>query len=215
MRYFAGFLMFFSISAVGSNVIADNPINKNDVRDILTRSDFVKGRFEQKRTLQGINRPIWSTGKFAIWRNNGIYWETSEPLFQATSFLKDSVFYWSSEDEYEPVKDGVFRINEKISQIMLAFFTADFEQIEKDFNADWDISGDVWTITLLPSNLYVSKAIERVQISGQLHIENVILDLATGDSTKITLQVTAEGNEPDAESRKKIALKNATVHSAE
>jgi hypothetical protein len=215
MRYFAGFLVFFSISTVGFNAIADNPINKNDVRGILTRSDFVKGRFEQERILQGINRPIRSTGKFAIWRNNGIYWETSEPLFQATSFLKDSVFYWSSENEYEPVKDGVFRINEKISQIMLAFFTADFEQLEKDFSTDWDVSGDAWTITLLPSNLYVSKAIERVQISGQLHIENVVLDLATGDSTKITLQVTAEGNEPDAESRKKIALKNATVHSAE
>jgi hypothetical protein len=207
--------MFFLISTVGSNVIADNLINKNDVRGILTRSDFVKGRFEQERILQGINRPIRSTGKFAIWRNNGIYWETSEPLFQATSFLKGSVFYWSSENEYEPVKDGVFRINEKISQIMLAFFTADFEQLEKDFSADWDVSGDAWTITLLPSNLYVSKAIERVQISGQLHIENVVLDLATGDSTKITLQVTAEGNEPDTESRKKIALKNATVHSAE
>jgi hypothetical protein len=210
MQRFIPVLLFFAIHVMPCEGIADDSVSQSDVRNILTKNDFIKGEFEQERILKGINRPIHSTGKFAIWRNNGIYWETSKPLFQAASFLKDNVYYWSNENTYELVRDGVFRVNEKISQIMLAFFTANFEQIEKDFNIDLAITDKTWTIVLTPSNIYVSKAIERVVIGGMEHIENVVLDLATGDSTKIQLHVTAEGNEPDMESKGKLVLEDVT-----
>lgn len=185
-------------------LFAAQTLNQETVRNSLTRYPFIKGLFKQERVLQGIGRPIRSSGRFMIWRDHGIYWETSRPLFQATTFSHNRVYYWSDENNPVIVEDGALRINERISQLMLAFFTADFDRLEQDFKAHWRFNGDSWAVELKPSGLYLKKAIHLVTIRGGQHIEEVALALATGDSTVITLDVTATGNAPDEESSKKI-----------
>ena len=87
---------------------------------------------------------------------------------------------------------------------MLAFFTADFDQLERDFKTKWQFGEKSWAVDLTPVGPFISKAITRVGIRGRQHIDHVSLELATGDSTGITLHVTATGDVPDSESRKKI-----------
>jgi hypothetical protein len=197
-------LLFVVLCIFTASLNAADSYDKNVVHEILTRHDFVRGRFTQQRVLQGIKRSIQSEGRFAIWRDNGIYWETSAPLFQATSFRNKSVYYWTDNNTFKLAEDGIFQINEKVSQLMLAFFTADFNQLEKDFSVRWDGTKEGWRVSLTPSNIYIGKAIKQVTISGAEHIEEVYLGLATGDSTSIQLQVTAESDKPDKESEDKI-----------
>ncbi len=174
------------------------------IQDVLTHSAFVKGKFRQERHLEGVVRSIKSSGEFAVWRDNGIYWETNEPLFQATSFLRECVYYWTGKNSFSRVKDGVFQINERIYQIMLAFFTADFEGLSADFEAEWQGNADSWLVKLSPSNVYVKKAINQVTIKGGQHIDSVDLIMSTGDRTSVWLSVLAENDMPDPVSKHKI-----------
>ena len=189
---------------MATQLVAADMLTRQAVQNNLTQYAFIKGEFKQERMLQGISRPIRSSGRFMIWRGHGIYWETNQPLFQATTFLGNRVYYWPDENTPEIVKDGVLRINERISQLMLAFFTADFEQLERDFKADWQLGEKSWTVDLTPNGMFIGKAINRVSIQGEQHIERIDLKLATGDSTSIVLHVSATGDAPDGESRTKI-----------
>ncbi|MBN1378373.1 MAG: outer membrane lipoprotein carrier protein LolA [Gammaproteobacteria bacterium] len=200
---------------VSDLALANDSRFENITSKILTQYNYIEGKFEQERTLQGINRVIRSNGRFSIWRDNGIYWETSKPLFQATSFSKGSVYYWTDESNCESVKNDSYQISEKISQLMLAFFTADLKQLESDFEVIGKNTNKGWTIILDPSNMYVSKAVNRVTISGAEHVEKISLELATGDHTNIWLQVTTKGDKPDAENQNRILAAYLNEYCAE
>lgn len=163
----------------------------------LTRHNFIHGRFRQTRELSGIPAPVKSKGRFMIWRSNGLYWETASPLFHATTFTDEQVYQWTEPGVAEPMSDGALQINQRISSVILALFEADFDGLRNNFEISVDDDGEQWNVVMTPVNKYIRKALERISVTGDTHIRTVLLTSTTGDTTRIEMEVTSSGDEPD------------------
>lgn len=170
----------------------------------LTSGGYVKGEFKQQRQLRGIAKAITSQGRFVVWRKHGFYWETVTPIFQAISFSNGKIYQWQDAKTVAIVQESSFNVQRRASALILAFFTADFDRLQQDFQISWQFTGKQWSASLVPHNMYIKKALEKVTLSGDKYIESVRLEATAGDITRIRLSVTAEGDEPNQLDRNKI-----------
>ena len=184
--------------------MAGQGVNENEALKKLKKSEFIKGKFEQQRYLKDIPRPILSKGNFIVWRNYGFYWETAVPFYHATSFSSDKLYQWVDENTAILLEEGGFRVNSKVSSLILAFFIADFDSLRRDFDISWAGKNNQWIATLVPVNKYIKKALQQITISGDSHIKSVQLRSKAGDLTDIRLFVDAEGVEPEPADKRKI-----------
>lgn len=163
--------------------MAESP--PDELLEPLRQQLLIGGKFEQTRALQGLPRPIVSSGKFLFWRDHGLYWETLLPFYQATTFTTDETLQWLSPQG--PAETGNARdpAQKYISRILLAVFSADLRAIDNLFDSSWQIDGNSWQVELTPANRTVAKFIERAILSGDQYIRQLQITSHNGDSNTV------------------------------
>mgnify|MGYP000511841738 CR=1 FL=1 len=180
--------------------ITDEDKNR-DIQGItqqLSNTILLAGEFTQRRTLQGFSRVIISTGRFIYWKDNGLYWETLQPFFHATTFTPDGSFNWSAPYILETKSSNESVIQKKINNILLSIFSANFESINRSFQASWEIDSETWSTTLEASDLIVKKSIKIIK---NLEIESSYRKLhfksSGSDETEIVFSNIKSEKMPD------------------
>ena len=147
----------------------------------LRQHAIIEGRFEQTRQLQGLSRPLISSGSFIFWRRHGLYWETLTPFYQATTFTDKELINWlSPQGPAEPASTDD-PVQKHVSRILLAVFSTDMSTIDKLFNSNWATDDHGWSLELTPANAAVSKLIEHVRLRGDQHLRQLQVASANGD----------------------------------
>lgn len=158
----------------------------------MQQHPLIAGQFVQTRQLQGLPRPITSSGNFIFWRQHGLYWETLQPFYQATTFTADEVITWLAPEgpaQQAPSRDPVQKY---VNRILLSVFGADMSMIDKLFSSQWQTDGDNWSVALTPANAAVEKAIAHAHLSGAQYLQQLQVTSRSGDvSTMVFDQVQA------------------------
>ena len=159
----------------------------------MQQHPLVSGQFVQTRQLQGLPRPIISSGNFIFWRQHGLYWETLQPFYQATTFTRDEVITWLAPEG--PAQPAVSKdpVQKYVNRILLSVFGADMGMIDKLFSSQWQSDGDNWSVALTPANATVEKAIAHAHLSGAQYLQQLRVTSSSGDvSTMVFDQVQAQ-----------------------
>lgn len=156
---------------------------------IIHQHQFMEGRFEQWRNLAGIPRPIRSSGRFIYWRNHGLYWETQEPISQASTFTLDTIIHWQPTTHSRQANRTSSPVQKQISRILLEVFGGDIQSLEKLFDSRWnpkpEPSAKLWTVGLTPKTATIKRVVEKITLSGENYISSLNLDASNGDTTRI------------------------------
>ncbi|MFV2090843.1 MAG: outer membrane lipoprotein carrier protein LolA [Pseudomonadales bacterium] len=149
----------------------------------------MKGRFEQWRNLTGIPHPIRSSGRFIYWRDHGLYWETLEPISQASTFTPNTIIHWQSTPTSRQADRISSPVQKQISRILLAVFGSDIRSLEKLFDSRWNSKPEpgakLWTVDLTPTMAAAKRVVEKITLSGENYINSLNLDASNGDTTRI------------------------------
>ncbi len=176
----------FSAIALPQQVYADSTaVASEHLSRQIRQHQVVKGRFEQWRNLTGIPLPIRSRGRFIYWRNHGLYWETQEPISQASTFTPDTIIHWQSNVATRQADKSSSPVQKQISRILLAVFGGDIQLLDKLFNSRWNFGPELWTVDLTPTTAAVSRVVEKITLSGEGYINSLNLDASNGDTTQI------------------------------
>lgn len=180
----------FSILAPNQQVYAgDTTVASEQLFLQIRQHQVVKGRFEQLRTLTGIPRPIHSSGRFIYWRDHGLYWETQEPISQASTFTLDAIIHWQTTTTPQQADRSSSPIQRQISRILLAVFGGDIQSLEKLFDSRWSSGSESgakqWTVDLTPTMAAVKQVVEKITLSGGKYVKKLSLDASNGDTTQI------------------------------
>lgn len=154
----------------------------------LQQHSLVAGRFTQTRELQGLSRPITSSGKFIFWRHHGLYWETLSPFYQATTFTDDELISWLSPRGPAAKAAPDDRVQRHVSRILLALFAADMSTIDKLFDSRWTVDEAGWSLELTPANAAVGKVIDRAWLRGEQQLRQLRIATRNGDVSTIRFE---------------------------
>ena len=163
----------------------------------LQAPQLVGGAFVQTRALHGLAHPLQASGRFVFWRERGLYWETQQPFYQATTFTSAEVINWPEPSGPPQPKGPEDPLQQHITAILLAVFSADLRRIEGLFDSHWQIRGDAWTLTLAPASKAVQRIIDHATLSGEKHLRTLTVATRAGDvNTMEFREVTALANLP-------------------
>ena len=153
----------------------------------LQQHPIVQGNFTQRRKLSGLPRAIESKGRFVFWRQHGLYWETLQPFYQATTFGVDDLIYWDSIDGPALEAGPKDPVQQYVSQVMLSLFSADMGELDKLFKSQWHGDRNNWSLQLLPAQTAVARVIARVQLRGGQYLRSLSVETRSGDRNTMLL----------------------------
>ncbi|MEJ2441897.1 MAG: outer membrane lipoprotein carrier protein LolA [Exilibacterium sp.] len=151
----------------------------------------MRGQFEQQRLLVDIPQPIVSRGVFIYRRNRGLYWETNEPFFNASTFTPEGILHWQERGVAARSNLKNPRVEQAVSRVLLSVFSADLARIKEQFSVSVKpFAASGWSLTLKPSSVAVKQAIDTITLVGHKTIHTISIASASGDKTRITLTNT-------------------------
>ena len=155
----------------------------------LAAAPGLRGRFEQRKTLPDLPKPLLSTGDFLFARELGVWWHTRTPF--------DSVFILTREGARSRDEGGAeTRVSADqqpgvavAARIFFALFALDFEALAKDFDTYGMPTGSGkstgWQVGLRPKLAAMSAVFREAVIDGAGHANRIELRDAHGDRTEI------------------------------
>lgn len=173
-------LSFILLSLLHTQVFASSDIEK--IQSMLTQSTAMSGHFEQEKKLALLSRPLSSTGDFFAASEEGIIWTVQVPVYSQLIITPDNIHF------SQQVSGNVGRSMRYIGRILNAILSANLTALQQQFNiSEIHVGQQQWKLTLTPKSMLMKKALNRIELNGSHHIEQVKLLENSGDYTLIKL----------------------------
>ncbi|OZB05801.1 MAG: hypothetical protein B7X54_04335 [Idiomarina sp. 34-48-12] len=130
--------------------------------------------FIQQRTIQGLPRPLTSSGELLI-NNDSIHWETKKPIAQSLQITAAGIVDTQSETQ--------IRGGEVIAQLLLAVLAGDLDKINTHFKVT--INGECAVLT--PQAKPLSQFITHIDTCGSPQLNRIKLYEVNGNNSVIAL----------------------------
>ncbi len=173
-------------------------ISPEEIAARLTAQPVTVGDVEQTRQLSGFELPLQSRGHFVFWQDHGLYLETRQPFFNATTLTADAIWHWNEDGSLSPASQLGNAVQKEVNRTLLAFFSADLPLIRSRFEPHWQItSATDWTVTLIPRHAMIAAHVESVELSGGAFLDRLVLVAANGDTSRLQFSNVAFQQAPD------------------
>ena len=142
-------------------------------------TESINSLFIQERKISVLPLPLISTGKFQFHYQEGLLWETLEPVQSRIIISKKGI---QAEDKFPKTE---IKGSSQLGKILLSLFSGDLASLETYFFII--IKGNVnkWNLLLKPKNSLVSAQIASISIEGKESIESIYLVETNGDSSSL------------------------------
>jgi outer membrane lipoprotein-sorting protein len=177
-----GWVMGLFIAASGPEVLAQ-------VQAKVSVGGALKaGRFSQSRQVQGLKRPVVSSGRFVVQRGVSLEWVTESPVRVALTVEKGQVVLTqgsSTPRRFDAKRDPAAA---SASRLLFALLAGEAAGVLQMFEVEGDVSEASWRITLTPKKNVASQLpFVRLTATGAADVQQTVLVERSGDSTTVTL----------------------------
>ena len=149
----------------------------------MQSNDIVQGQFGQSKHLKILKKPIQSSGTFTYVRHSGLIWHTEKPL-PATIVIQGQDIYRVQDGQKNLlVKDK----QQGISAILLHIMSGNLTSLNNIFDIDASNTNKGWLMALTPKKGNDAYLFSKIELTGQQHINRVILTEPQGSQTVIIL----------------------------
>lgn len=141
--------------------------------------------FIQKRSLQGMVKPIVSSGNFIVSSEKGLYWSQVSP-FQLTMVLTQDKLLQQVENGQPMILTAqgnpqIFQFN----QLLSSLFSMNIQAVNEYFYTDLKEKNSDWVLVLHSKKEPMNKIFKEIILQGDNFINSVELLDQQGDSTHI------------------------------
>jgi Outer membrane lipoprotein carrier protein LolA len=150
----------------------------------LAHAKVLTGKFVQRRYLKGLERPLVSSGDFALARERGILWRTATP-FPSEFVLSASGVSLRDGGNETRLSNAEHPGLRPVLEMFFALFALDVQRLADSFELYGDSSGDHWQVGLRPRESGLAQVFDRAVISGAQQVERIELASSGGDRTEI------------------------------
>lgn len=184
-------------SATDSAAVFAHPLSASDLAKLLgpatqglATAAGIRGRFEQRRFLRELPRPLLSTGDFVFARDIGVHWHTVKPFDAVFILTRDGAVSRDTSGTETRIASADQPGVAVAARIFFALFALDFETLSQDFELYGQTQGTHWQVGLRPKLAAMSAVFKESLIVGDHYARQITLSDARGDRTEIELPTT-------------------------
>ncbi|WP_392558855.1 LolA family protein [Orbus mooreae] len=147
----------------------------------VTRADFTQDRY-----IQGLSKPLHSTGKMIISKTLGLWWQQKTPFIMTLKMndqrMEQQIANQAPQIITAQAQPQLFQFNSLLS----AVFDADKNTLEQNFTLTLSQQDKQWQLILHPKAAPLNKIFTQIELSGTKYLSQIIIDDKQHDKTIIT-----------------------------
>jgi hypothetical protein len=157
------------------------------VRARLAQPEVLRGRFEQRKQLQGFRNPLVSRGEFLLLRDRGVAWDTTEPFASSTLLTRERLLTRLPDGSQRIVLDAAASPGmAAVNSLLMALVAGDLDALAPQFHIEEALLADGgWTLNLDPRDAGLKRVFARIVLSGDRHVREVHIEESGGDRTAL------------------------------
>jgi hypothetical protein len=162
----------------------------NETCSVLAKNPYIKGTFEQIKTISRLERSLKSSGNFIIASDMGMVWETLKP-FPSTMALGKNFIIQSRPGGQKTVLSA--QGNEtflRMAEVISAVFSGNAKGLLENFEVYYftpDQSRGSWELGLIPQNKAIGAFAGRIIMNGDSAIRSIFINEQSGDTIQYIL----------------------------
>lgn len=165
----------------------------------LSPSPQAKGLFTQYRYLKVLKKPLLSHGNFVFSKQLGIVWQQQSPFSSTLILQAGKLTQIDSQGQIQVTQAQQSASTSQLSQLMPtllnALLSGDLQTLQQHFKLSIHSAtsnNPQWQLGLTPIDPMVQKAMPRLVLSGETHIQTLILFSDNQDRSRIEFSELVE-----------------------
>ncbi|EKO3905020.1 outer membrane lipoprotein carrier protein LolA [Vibrio fluvialis] len=160
----------------------------------LQRFEIVRGDFTQSRKIEMFAEPLSSQGTFLLDKSHGLLWQQNTPFPVNLVLTQDKLRQTFADQAPQTITAKENPMAFYFSHIFLSVFHGDTEQLQSEFDLDFSVQDEQWTLVLTPKGAPLNAVFKHITLQGQDDINALSLQEMRGDNTEI--RFSAQTHEP-------------------
>lgn len=183
------FFLLASASAFADELIAR-------IQQQLNPAPVLRGEFVQTRELAGLKKPLKSSGRMLVDKNRGVLWKTEKPIAGTLRVSRQEIVQKDGQQILSRLSAEKEPVVKTIGSVLFALFAGDLATLERHFSHTGSLTQrdgqPGWALQLTPREPALARMIQRIELKGSSHAEEILLKTEAGDTTRIEfLRMTA------------------------
>ena len=178
-------LLWFIACAAAADDLAERIVER------LASYPVVRAEFVQERMVASLTKPVTSSGRMVLSREQGLLWDIEQPVKATLVFSANGA-----------TEGGV--VQAETGRLIRAIIGADLRELRQTF--DIEPRGDLerWALHLRPKGREVAQYLRGIELSGGRHLEGIGIVEANGDSLTMRMKNFVVATELDAAERRRF-----------
>lgn len=191
-------LLFLLLSC---STLSQAELTFEQLKEVTLTPETLNGTFVQEKYLSSVDASLISSGTFHYLRNQSIQWITLEPIQNELLMTPTSLVNKQGSEELMRLESTATPALTVISNLFFSVLTAEWQQLSDYFELSGTLQesaphkqqGDPaqkqpWHATLIPIEPTIQQVVSKVELKGDLLLEEVILHEPGGDRTQIRFE---------------------------
>ncbi|MDR2702072.1 MAG: outer membrane lipoprotein carrier protein LolA [Spirochaetaceae bacterium] len=153
----------------------------------LAEHPFVRGNFEQEKTLSRLNRSLKSSGNFIIAAGLGMVWDTAKPFSSTLTLGKDYLIHSRPGGQKTVLSAQGNETFLRMAEVISAVFSGNSQGLLDNFNVYYAASGAAWELGLIPRNAAIGSFAEKIIMKGDAAVRSILIYEQNGDAVQYVL----------------------------
>ena len=153
----------------------------------LSRHPFVRGKFEQEKTLSRLNRVLKSGGNFIIAANLGMVWDTVSPFPSALALGSDFLIQSRPGGQRTAISAQGNETFLRLAEVISTVFSGNTGSLVDNFEVYFTGSASSWEMGLIPLDRAINIFADSIIMQGDSVIKTILILEQNGDSIKYIL----------------------------
>lgn len=185
MRHYLFFIFYLSLFT--SSLIARG----SDLQPIIKQLDIpaiMQCQFQQQRFLQGLNKPLTSTGSIVLHHQQGVALAQQQPFKQLTVLTSNKLILSINQQQQiisAQEQPQLFHI----TNLLFSLFQGEFQSIPDYFSIKQQTQNEKqWSLALLPKQAPLNQLFQQIELQGKTTLQK--LTLIDKQQERTTLEFT-------------------------
>ncbi len=151
----------------------------------LAETSRLQSSFTQTRQLAALKKPLVIQGHMIFAREQGVLWKIEKPYRMTYVMTAKGVREIQADGSYKDRAAANIPGIGSVEGLFRGILTAERDILAQHFNAKTTGDINAWTLSLLPKNATLQKALKEVTLEGGDQVKAVRIQEINGDDTKI------------------------------
>src|SRR5476649_2775748 len=185
--------LFLSLYLVVAStaLYAAAPVAK--IQAMLARPPVLCGSFDQSKQLNGMKKPLASSGRFCVVAGTGVLWRTLRPFPSTLRLTRDEIVNYQGDRVAMRLDAKTEPTVRMINSVLFSLLGGDLAQLDTLFDIDGSVDATSWNVTLKARSPALAKAIGGIRLDGGAYVKNIVISEAGGDRTSIVFSGIESG----------------------